>query len=942
MSLSIKKDFPALNQSEKCTLNTVHCIDNISISTALMLVNLIKHASQVDQCRHKPCCTLKATPIKLACDLAGKSHHFQVWIDARPQTDENCLEEIKKHFDAIKDLIGKLKTSKNKRDISRDILLSQMHLESAIEKEKKLEAKRLTSLPSEHVMQLIKNELASFSPNLSKIRLLLENCDPKILLQQDGNGNNLLHWASCRRNQLGVAKLLIEAVLKASHENRAAFWQQNNQGDCPCHIAILHNQLAIFALFVEKAGEEVLTRPGAQGFTPLHLAAANPAIAKFIVDLADASALFAKNDQGKAPLELAINADCGPTVRLFIEKGGPPVLEHKDSTNELPLHKAILLGKDAATHQILGLSDMRMLLQPDQQRNTALHIALMHNNFTAAKRILNANADILLTVANKIGVTPQDLLDSSFLAAVVHHDLKAARRLLKQYGSQILWETDNKGNNALHLSMYNYKMMRLIVSAGGAPLLLQKNAWGQVPLHLALLNKLDTAIKYFVSVGGMRPITIADNSGYTPLHAAVAFKKRRAVQLMLARSNQKPLFQRIPNGDTALHLAIMAGDFGMAKILVAHSGPQALWQQDNAGNTALHAATLCKKFNPAVIELLINAGIDPTLKGINGFTYTYLLHHVRNQEICDFPLVNENASYDDEYRFRKLLTHLFSVNLQQTKLDDVTFRLPGANYALTRQEQLRLFTQFADLQQVESVKTVCALLKESAALEQTNPATVFEHIRGRGNIVLGSGSIDHIIAVGIIDDYLTIVTRTTDQESAVMVYRIDRSKITLREVELIMNRERTLKEAMQYLFYVLPEKIRDRSCDQSLDLIKQVVEERCALKPQKIGNCAWVSPKLAAKVLLGLGEIRRVVSFVEDPKNHFNVAQKYKMYKKAFKMGEKYYKYYAEYTRFALLKDYLTFKLEEKKNVLVRRFEPDLDLLREVSAKFYRRAEKVL
>lgn len=43
----------------------------------------------------------------------------------------------------------------------------------------------------------------------------------------------------------------------------------------------------------------------------------------------------------------------------------------------------------------------------------------------------------------------------------------------------------------------------------------------------------------------------------------------------------------------------------------------------------------------------------------------------------------------------------------------------------------------------------------------------------------------------------------------------------------------------------MPAKIKYENIDESKDIMKQIIEENCGSKQQLIGNCAWVSPKLA-------------------------------------------------------------------------------------------------
>jgi hypothetical protein len=113
------------------------------------------------------------------------------------------------------------------------------------------------------------------------------------------------------------------------------------------------------------------------------------------------------------------------------------------------------------------------------------------------------------------------------------------------------------------------------------------------------------------------------------------------------------------------------------------------------------------------------------------------------------------------------------------------------------------------------------------------------------------------------------------------------------------------------------------------------VFEKYAQRTQKSGNCELLNPKTSVLALLA---IQKLVAI--DPKLFTRKALKI-AYDQAFKEAYDTYKQFSEFCRIQVLKEYLQFKVEEKKNNLSDAIPPDHSLVKSTIDKLHTKKYKI-
>jgi len=104
-----------------------------------------------------------------------------------------------------------------------------------------------------------------------------------------------------------------------------------------------------------------------------------------------------------------------------------------DTTKYTAAHQAALDGDDASLAPLLK-SNPRLISVPDYDKNTLLHLAVMHNRTNTVSLLLDSKADV--DAKNSVGMTPLHLAsrEGFFVVAKMLVEHHADRKITDQRG----------------------------------------------------------------------------------------------------------------------------------------------------------------------------------------------------------------------------------------------------------------------------------------------------------------------------------------------------------------------------------------------------------------------------------------------------------------------------------------------------------------------------
>jgi len=190
-----------------------------------------------------------------------------------------------------------------------------------------------------------------------------------------------------------------------------------------------------------------------------------------------------------------------------------------------PIHDAARKG-DAKKVKVLLASDPKLVNDRDNNGDTPLHAAALHNQFAVVQELLDAGADV--NAKNGYGAfTPQDL--GSILTSNNHKDPVS---LLTVHGID---QSDMKnGYTPLHLAEFavgHKKMAELLISKGAD--VNARSASGATPLFFAVLRDQKDDVQLLLDKGAN--VNTPDAYGDTPLGCALQLQYGSLIQLLVDR-----------------------------------------------------------------------------------------------------------------------------------------------------------------------------------------------------------------------------------------------------------------------------------------------------------------------------------------------------------------------------------------------------------------------
>ncbi|NXU91304.1 NFKB2 factor, partial [Xiphorhynchus elegans] len=225
--------------------------------------------------------------------------------------------------------------------------------------------------------------------------------DPRMLLavqrhlaaSQDENGDTPLHLAIIHE-QTAVIKQLIEVIVSIPSQQIINI--SNNLQQTPLHLAVITKQPQVVQLLLQARADPTLLDRYGNSLLHLALQAGDEEMLKTLLSHLGSAApylLRLPNFHGLLPVHLAVKAKSLPCLDLLVRKGADVNAVERQS-GRTPLHLAVEMENlNMATHLVKKLgADVNSRTFAG---NTPLHLAAGLGSPTLTKLLLKAGADVL-------------------------------------------------------------------------------------------------------------------------------------------------------------------------------------------------------------------------------------------------------------------------------------------------------------------------------------------------------------------------------------------------------------------------------------------------------------------------------------------------------------------------------------------------------------------
>jgi ankyrin repeat protein len=253
------------------------------------------------------------------------------------------------------------------------------------------------------------------------------------------------------------------------------------------------------------------------------------ALAVFLKKTKSKNYLDQKNENGDAPIHLAIKNDNELFVQKLIVCGAD--INFLDRNEESSMHLAVRSeNKNLIDILIENKADLE---RKNKDGDMPLHLAIKSGDYSIAELLIRRGANVL--VQNSEGNTALHLLVSviveNFQKSGPYKDHSRLIYLLLKGKKGILNIKNNDGDTPLHLAvkLQDYSLSMHFVQNGCN--IDEKNVDGDTPLHLAVRGNSLTLLKFFIE--NKCKINEKNNLGETPLDIAKSMKNTLLIQSLI-------------------------------------------------------------------------------------------------------------------------------------------------------------------------------------------------------------------------------------------------------------------------------------------------------------------------------------------------------------------------------------------------------------------------
>ena len=431
------------------------------------------------------------------------------------------------------------------------------------------------------------------------------------VLQQDEDGNTLLHYAAEVLDQNLAAALLAAArnntdtLIQALNANRQSaleivYAKPTEKAAAAIAAALLQAGAAplngAFAAFEKAAVQRNYTMLFAEGQTVLHITAAAGYTGFMQYLLEQKVSVDAKNTAHMTPLHEAIRSGQTEAAALLLNAGAQP--DTAAALGNTALHFAVTAPHNTELVKLLLEKKADPAIK-DEYGETPLHIAV---RVAADTELLTAltQAGGAINERNKRGETP--------LLLAVARDLQEHVRILIDLGADIHAEDTGGTTPFVETVRHHRSLLHTIVTKKTSS---QQDSRGRNVLHLAVLLKADTTLTEYL-IQQNTSVNAVDKAGNTPLHYAVANNRKSIGEVLL--ENGASLFMTNKQGDSPLKIAFTQKE-GREKWILTDA---TVASADSNGDTPLHYAALWSM--NSIIPQIIAKGGNSNAKNAQGET----------------------------------------------------------------------------------------------------------------------------------------------------------------------------------------------------------------------------------------------------------------------------------------------------------------------------------
>jgi len=402
---------------------------------------------------------------------------------------------------------------------------------------------------------------------------------------RDANDNTPLH--------LGIPSEVHSEIIALLLEKEADLKLRDKHGDTPLHIAIILNR-PVDIIQALLGGESDVHIRNIDGKTPLYIAVQEKRESLIPVLLQYGSEIFAADNEGMTPFDLAVRNNDGIVNMLVTQE----TVNQRDSAGNTMLHSAV---RNRGNSELIGrILDYRSIVDArNRDGDTALHIAVRMNQRENGEFLISRKADIFSL--NSSGESPLYIAFS-------------ASGGLREWiiNPATITKRDGLGNNMLHYAVqWNLNSVIPVVIRSGISVE-EANATGETPVFLAIKTDSPSTIRTLVENNAN--LSARDSQGNSVLHAAVRWNAVNSASLLVAYNIDINVHSL--NGNTPLHDAVMLGMGEIETVLI--NSKANLEVRNLEGNTPLMEAVR-SGFAPSVEKLARN-GADPSTRNISGDT----------------------------------------------------------------------------------------------------------------------------------------------------------------------------------------------------------------------------------------------------------------------------------------------------------------------------------
>jgi hypothetical protein len=325
-----------------------------------------------------------------------------------------------------------------------------------------------------------------------------------------------------------------------------------------------------------------------------------------------------------------------------------------------------------------------------------------------------------------------------------------------------------------------------------------------------------------------------------------------------------------------------------------------------------------------IIKMLVDRGSDINQLSNEGVSPSFMAQVLKIKLESQ---QKENVAYNEELRMRKLLASMWSLLGTTELLPNIKINLHGIPRYFGSNEIHRLLQIFQEAKtpkDSKELKTAVDVLGTIHTNLLANSEEIAKQYNKGTSLCFNTGWTGHGIEVIFFEKYMLVCNRGYDrQASSITPFAIDRTRsMSETDIEQLKFGAEEPKQS-SYFCEELPKSLGYVSDDS--DLIVRIFK-RYAQHDQKGSNCDLVSAKTAVLASLAIQKLL-------DPK--LFTGKDLIAYEQAFNEAYATYKQFSEFCRIQVLKEYLQFKVEEKKNTISDAIPPDHSLVKTIVEKLY-------